>query len=219
MGLETRLLQPMFGRKPLRTVTTWDAAINKIADKFQSCIDKYGRDSIAFYVSGQLLTEDYYVVNKFVKGYLGTANIDTNSRLCMSSAVAGHKRSFGEDIVPASYEDFEHADMVVLVGSNTAWCHPVLYQRIMQAKSHNPDMFVVVIDPRFTSTCEQADLHLPILPGQDVALFNGLFQYLYQNGHADQVLWMPILKVCKRFWQVVSKKRILPMLPNAVVFL
>ncbi|MGU7808080.1 molybdopterin-dependent oxidoreductase, partial [Escherichia coli] len=106
--------QPMFGRKPLRTVTTWDAAINKIADKFQSCIDKYGRDSIAFYVSGQLLTEDYYVVNKFVKGYLGTANIDTNSRLCMSSAVAGHKRSFGEDIVPASYEDFEHADMVVL---------------------------------------------------------------------------------------------------------
>lgn len=187
MGLETRLLQPMFGRKPLRTVTTWDAAINKIADKFQSCIDKYGRDSIAFYVSGQLLTEDYYVVNKFVKGYLGTANIDTNSRLCMSSAVAGHKRSFGEDIVPASYEDFEHADMVVLVGSNTAWCHPVLYQRIMQAKSHNPDMFVVVIDPRFTSTCEQADLHLPILPGQDVALFNGLFQYLYQNGHADQV--------------------------------
>lgn len=93
----------------------------------------------------------------------------------MSSAVAGHKRSFGEDIVPASYEDFEHADMVVLVGSNTAWCHPVLYQRIMQAKSHNPDMFVVVIDPRFTSTCEQADLHLPILPGQDVALFNGLF--------------------------------------------
>lgn len=186
LGLETRLLQPMFGRKPHRTVTTWDAAINKIADKFQSCIDKYGRDSIAFYVSGQLLTEDYYVVNKFVKGYLGTANIDTNSRLCMSSAVAGHKRSFGEDIVPASYEDFEHADMVVLVGSNTAWCHPVLYQRIMQAKSHNPDMFVVVIDPRFTSTCEQADLHLPILPGQDVALFNGLFQYLYQNGHADQ---------------------------------
>jgi assimilatory nitrate reductase catalytic subunit len=186
LGLETRVLQPMMGRKSHRSVTTWDDAIDKIADKFQSCIDKYGRDSIAFYVSGQLLTEDYYVVNKFVKGYLGTANIDTNSRLCMSSAVAGHKRSFGEDLVPASYEDFEHADMVVLVGSNTAWCHPVLYQRIMQAKSQNPDMFVVVIDPRFTSTCEQADLHLPILPGQDVALFNGLFQYLYQNGHADQ---------------------------------
>ncbi|MCU4488900.1 nitrate reductase [Acinetobacter ursingii] len=185
LGLETRVLEPMLGRKDHRQVTPWEAAIEKIATQFQHCIDQYGRDSIAFYVSGQLLTEDYYVVNKFVKGYLGTANIDTNSRLCMSSAVAAHKRAFGEDIVPASYEDFEHTDMVVLVGSNTAWCHPVLYQRIMQAKSQNPDLFVVVVDPRFTSTCEQADLHLPILPGQDVALFNGLFQHLYQNNHVD----------------------------------
>ena len=185
LGLETRVLEPMLGRKDHRQVTIWEAAIEKIATQFQHCIDQYGRDSIAFYVSGQLLTEDYYVVNKFVKGYLGTANIDTNSRLCMSSAVAAHKRAFGEDIVPASYEDFEHTDMVVLVGSNTAWCHPVLYQRIMQAKSQNPDLFVVVVDPRFTSTCEQADLHLPILPGQDVALFNGLFQHLYQNNHVD----------------------------------
>ncbi|HCO06968.1 MAG TPA: nitrate reductase [Acinetobacter ursingii] len=185
LGLETRVLEPMLGRNNHRQVTTWEAAIEKIATQFQHCIDQYGRDSIAFYVSGQLLTEDYYVVNKFVKGYLGTANIDTNSRLCMSSAVAAHKRAFGEDIVPASYEDFEHTDMVVLVGSNTAWCHPVLYQRIMQAKSKNPDLFVVVVDPRFTSTCEQADLHLPILPGQDVALFNGLFQHLYQNNHVD----------------------------------
>ncbi len=158
--------------------------LDLIANKFQQCIlINTGRDSIAFYVSGQLLTEDYYVVNKFVKGYFGTANIDTNSRLCMSSAVAAHKRAFGEDIVPASYEDFEHTDMVVLVGSNTAWCHPVLYQRIMQAKEQR-DLFVVVIDPRFTSTCEAADLHLPILPGQDVTLFNGLLQYLSQNGHA-----------------------------------
>lgn len=185
LGLETRVLEPMLGRKDHRQVTPWEAAIEKIATQFQHCIDQYGRDSIAFYVSGQLLTEDYYVVNKFVKGYLGTANIDTNSRLCMSSAVAAHKRAFGEDIVPASYEDFEHTDMVVLVGSNTAWCHPVLYQRIMQAKSQNPDLFVVVVDPRFTSTCEQADLHLPILPGQDVALFNGLFQHLYQNNLVD----------------------------------
>ncbi|WP_336936910.1 molybdopterin-dependent oxidoreductase [Acinetobacter modestus] len=185
LGLETRVLNPMMGRKNHRNVTTWDVAIDKIATQFQACIEQYGPESVAFYVSGQLLTEDYYVVNKFVKGYLGTANIDTNSRLCMSSAVAAHKRSFGEDIVPASYEDFEHADMVVLVGSNTAWCHPVLYQRIMQAKSQNPNLFVVVVDPRFTSTCEQADLHLPILPGQDVALFKGLLQYLYQHGYAD----------------------------------
>lgn len=184
LGLETRLLEPMLGRKSTRQSATWDTAILTIAEKFQQCIDQYGRDSIGFYVSGQLLTEDYYVVNKFVKGYLGTANIDTNSRLCMSSAVAAHKRAFGEDIVPASYEDFEQTDMVVLVGSNTAWCHPVLYQRIMQAKEQR-NLYVVVVDPRFTSTCEAADLHLPILPGQDVALFNGLLQYLSQNGHAD----------------------------------
>lgn len=177
LGLKTRLLHPITGRKEQRQISTWDHAISSIANKFQQCIDQYGRDSIAFYVSGQLLTEDYYVVNKFVKGYLGTANIDTNSRLCMSSAVAAHKRAFGEDLVPASYTDFEQTEMVVLVGSNTAWCHPVLYQRIMKAKEER-DLFVVVIAPRFTATCEAADLHLPILPGQDVALFNGLLQYL-----------------------------------------
>lgn len=198
IGLETRVLHPMLGRKvdseniytDTRQSTDWDTATNLIANKFQQFIDQYGAESIAFYVSGQLLTEDYYVVNKFVKGYLGTANIDTNSRLCMSSAVAAHKRAFGEDLVPASYRDFEHTDMVVLVGSNTAWCHPVLYQRIMQAKERrqqkkHSNLFVVVIDPRFTATCEAADLHLPILPGQDVALFNGLLQYLHQNGHID----------------------------------
>lgn len=185
LGLETRLLHPMLGRKDQREVTDWNTATSTIAHKFQQYIEQYGRDSIAFYVSGQLLTEDYYVVNKFVKGYLGTANIDTNSRLCMSSAVAAHKRAFGEDLVPASYEDFEYTDMVVLVGSNTVWCHPVLYQRIMKAREQR-DLFVVVIDPRFTSTCEAADLHLPILPGQDVALFNGLLQYLYQHGDVDQ---------------------------------
>ncbi|RKG39980.1 nitrate reductase [Acinetobacter rongchengensis] len=193
IGLETRVLHPMLGRKAHsetkaltthRTQTDWDTATDLIANKFQHFIDQYGRDSIAFYVSGQLLTEDYYVVNKFVKGYLGTANIDTNSRLCMSSAVAAHKRAFGEDLVPASYQDFEHTEMVVLVGSNTAWCHPVLYQRIMQAKEKR-DLFVVVIDPRFTATCEAADLHLPILIGQDVRLFNGLLQYLHQNDYVD----------------------------------
>ena len=192
IGLETRVLHPMLGRKVdaeyayayTRQQTDWETATDLIAHKFQHYMNEYGRDSIAFYVSGQLLTEDYYVVNKFVKGYLGTANIDTNSRLCMSSAVAAHKRAFGEDLVPASYEDFEHTDMVVLVGSNTAWCHPVLYQRIMQAKEER-NLFVVVIDPRFTATCEAADLHLPILIGQDVSLFNGLVQYLYQHGHVD----------------------------------
>lgn len=185
LGHENRVLEPMLGRKTERQSTTWNEAIEQIAAQFQHCIDQYGRDSIAFYVSGQLLTEDYYVVNKLVKGYLGHANIDTNSRLCMSSAVAAHQRAFGEDIVAASYSDFEQTEMVVLVGSNTAWCHPVLYQRIMQAKAER-DLFVVVIDPRFTSSCEAADLHLPILPGQDTVLFNGLLQYLVEHGYADQ---------------------------------
>ena len=184
LGLESRVLHPMLGRKQVRFQSNWDTATTTIANKFQHIINEHGPESIGFYVSGQLLTEDYYVVNKFVKGYLGTANIDTNSRLCMSSAVAAHKRAFGEDLVPASYEDFEHTEMVVLVGSNTAWCHPVLYQRIMQAKESR-GLYVVVIDPRFTATCESADLHLPILPGQDVALFNGLIQHLEQNGYSD----------------------------------
>ncbi|MCF8999189.1 nitrate reductase [Acinetobacter nectaris] len=184
IGLSSRLLQPQVGRHLQRVETSWQHAIEQVSEKFKDCIEKYGAESIAFYVSGQLLTEDYYVVNKFVKGYLGTANIDTNSRLCMSSAVAAHKRSFGEDIVPASYIDFEYTEMVILVGSNTAWCHPILYQRIMQAKQHR-DVFVVVIDPRFTATCESADLHLPILPGQDVCLFNGLLQYLVKHGYQD----------------------------------
>ena len=174
----------MLGRKQVRFQSNWDTATTTIANKFQHIINEHGPESIGFYVSGQLLTEDYYVVNKFVKGYLVTVNIDTNSLLCISSAVAAHKRAFGEDLVPASYEDFEHTEMVVLVGSNTAWCHPVLYQRIMQAKESR-GLYVVVIDPRFTATCESADLHLPILPGQDVALFNGLIQHLEQNGYSD----------------------------------
>lgn len=185
VGMAHRLIEPKVGRDEAAKTTTWDTATDLIAEKFADLIARYGRDSIAFYVSGQLLTEDYYVVNKFVKGYLGTANIDTNSRLCMSSAVAAHKRAFGEDIVAGNYQDFEHAELIVLVGSNTAWCHPILFQRIMNAKANNENLKVVVIDPRFTATCEQADLHLPILIGQDVCLFNGLLQFLYQNGHAN----------------------------------
>ena len=125
----------------------------------------HGPDAVAFYVSGQLLTEDYYVANKLMKGFIGSANIDTNSRLCMSSAVAAHKRAFGEDLVPVTYEDLELADLIVLVGSNTAWCHPVLFQRIVKAKQQRPALRVVVIDPRRTPTCDIADLHLPLRAG------------------------------------------------------
>src|SRR5436853_511298 len=124
--------------------------------------------------AGQLLTEDYYAANKLIKGFLGTANIDTNSRLCMASSVAGHKRAFGSDTVPGLYEDLELADLVVLVGSNLAWCHPVLFQRLEAAKRARPAMRIVVVDPRRTETCDIADLHLGLRPGSDVALFNAL---------------------------------------------
>ena len=139
----------------------------------QACIDEHGPDSVAFYVSGQLLTEDYYVANKLMKGFVGSGNIDTNSRLCMASAVAAHNRAFGEDIVPCTYDDLDHADVILLVGSNTAWCHPVIWQRIERAREANGTK-LVVIDPRRTETAERADLHIPIKPDGDVALFDAL---------------------------------------------
>ncbi|HWL62027.1 MAG TPA: molybdopterin-dependent oxidoreductase [Steroidobacteraceae bacterium] len=164
--------------------TSLDVALDAVAARLKDCITTHGPDSVAFYVSGQLLTEDYYVANKLVKGYIGTANIDTNSRLCMASAVAGHVRAFGEDVVPAEYTDLEQADLVVLVGSNLAWCHPVLMQRILAAREQRP-MQLVVIDPRRTATCDGADLHLPLRSGTDVMLFNGLLSWLADNGHVD----------------------------------
>ncbi len=155
-----------------------------MAEKFSEAIRDHGPDSVAFYVSGQLLTEDYYVANKLMKGFIGSANIDTNSRLCMASAVAGHKRAFGADIVPCSYTDLEEADLVVLVGSNLAWCHPVLFLRLLAARQTR-ETRLVVIDPRRTVTADEADLHLAIKPGSDVALFNGLFADLYRRGAFD----------------------------------
>lgn len=182
MGLHGRLLHPEINGQR----QTWNHALNHVAAGFRQIIDRHGPDAVAFYVSGQMLTEDYYVANKLMKGYLGSANIDTNSRLCMSSAVAGHKRAFGEDLVPCTYDDLETADLVVLVGSNTAWCHPILYQRLVAARSARPGTRLVVIDPRRTPTCDDADLHLPIKPGTDVWLFNGLLQYLARHGLVDR---------------------------------
>ncbi|WP_250440533.1 nitrate reductase [Caballeronia sp. AZ1_KS37] len=187
IGLEGRLLNPKLRdrRSGALTDASWDDAIGTVASGFSRIIAEHGPDAVAFYVSGQLLTEDYYVANKLMKGYIGSANIDTNSRLCMSSSVAGHKRAFGEDLVPMSYEDLELADLVVLVGSNTAWCHPILFQRIVKMKEKRPEMKIVVIDPRYTATCEMADLHLPLKPGSDVALFNGLLAFLAEHGAID----------------------------------
>ncbi len=181
-GLEGRLLSPR-----VRGVeVAWDVALDAVAQGFRRSIEQHGADSVAFYVSGQLLTEDYYVANKLMKGFIGSANIDTNSRLCMSSAVAAHKRAFGEDLVPTTYEDLELADLIVLVGSNTAWCHPVLHQRILKAKERRPSLRLVVIDPRRTPTCDMADLHLPLRAGTDVALFNGLLSWLARHQRVDR---------------------------------
>jgi assimilatory nitrate reductase catalytic subunit len=180
IGLEQRQLYPLIDGER----AGWDEAIAKVAEGFRETIAAHGSESVAFYVSGQLLTEDYYVANKLMKGFIGTANIDTNSRLCMASAVAGHKRAFGADIVPCSYSDLEAADLIVLVGSNLAWCHPVLFQRIQAERQKRP-LKLVVIDPRRTATAEEADLHLALKPGSDVALFNGLLADLYRRGEID----------------------------------
>ena len=178
LGLGDRLLHPEIdGRR-----VSWETALDTVASGLRETIARHGPEAVAFYVSGQLLTEDYYAANKLAKGFLGTANIDTNSRLCMASSVAGHKRAFGSDTVPGRYEDFELADLVVLVGSNLAWCHPVLFQRLEAAKRARPDMKIVVIDPRRTETCGIADLHLALRPGSDVVLFNGLLASLQRRG-------------------------------------
>jgi assimilatory nitrate reductase catalytic subunit len=163
---------------------SWDTALDLIAARFSDTIAAHGPDSVAFYVSGQCLTEDYYVANKLMKGFIGSGNIDTNSRLCMASSVAGQVRAFGEDVVPGVYEDWDTADLVVLVGSNTAWCHPVLYQRLLAARAARGTR-IVVLDPRRTATAEDADLHLQLAPGSDVLLFNGLLAHLALRGAVD----------------------------------
>ncbi|MEM9277444.1 MAG: molybdopterin-dependent oxidoreductase [Pseudomonadota bacterium] len=182
VGLDGRLLFPEVDGKR----TDWDTALDHVADVFAKTIKEHGPDSVAFYVSGQILTEDYYVANKLMKGFIGSANIDTNSRLCMASSVAGHRKAFGTDTVPGTYEDLELADLIVLVGSNLAWCHPVLYQRIEAAKQVRPEMKVVLVDPRRTMTANIADVHLAIKPDGDTALFNGLLVNLAENGKLNQ---------------------------------
>lgn len=173
---QARALYPemRFVRDAERERASWDGTLDYIARQFAETIREHGPDSVAFYISGQLLTEDYYVFNKLAKGLIGTNNIDTNSRLCMSSAVAGYKQTLGADAPPACYEDIEHAEVIFIVGSNTAYAHPVLYRRIEDARKKNPQLKIIVADPRRTDTAREADLFLPILPGTDVALFNGM---------------------------------------------
>ncbi|MGQ3902333.1 nitrate reductase [Mixta calida] len=177
-----RLLWPLVaGRR-----VPWERALDEVAQRLRAIIAQHGPDAVAFYASGQLLTEDYYVANKLMKGFIGSGNIDTNSRLCMASAVSGYKRALGADAVPCCYDDFDRADLIVLMGSNAAWTHPVAFQRLVQAKRLNPALRVVVIDPRRSASCDLADLHLPLTPGSDGALCNGLLRWLEVHGGGDK---------------------------------
>ncbi len=181
LSLDGRLLHPEIGGERVG----WDEALDLVASRFSDTVAEHGPEAVAIYGSGQLLTEDYYVANKLMKGFVGSANIDTNSRLCMASSVAGHKRAFGSDTVPGNYEDLELADLIILVGSNLSWCHPVLYQRIIAAKAQRPQMKLVLVDPRRTTTADQADLHLAIKPDGDTALFVGLLKSLAERNALD----------------------------------
>lgn len=172
-------------REATRKRVSWDESLDYLTEKFAQTIEEHGPDSVAFYISGQLMTEDYYVFNKLAKGLIGTNNLDTNSRLCMSSAVTGYKATLGSDAPPACYEDIDHTDCLFIAGSNTAFAHPIIFRRIEDAKAKNPNLKIIVVDPRRTDTAQAADLHLAILPGTDVALFNGMLHVMLWEGLLD----------------------------------
>jgi assimilatory nitrate reductase catalytic subunit len=203
LALDTRLLHPMRRRNGAFVRVDWDTALDEVAHGFRRIVERDGPDAVAFYLSGQLLTEDYYVANKLMKGFIGSANVDTNSRLCMASSVAGHKRAFGSDTVPGLYEDLDQADLVILTGSNAAWCHPVLFQRL-QKNRRERGAKLVVVDPRYTATAQEADLHLPIKPGMDAALFAGLLVHLAESGKLDRSY---ILRHTEDFEDVLQRAR------------
>lgn len=186
LGLGSRVLHPL-KRNAAGSYhrVGWSEALDAVATGLQSIAAEHGPEAVAFYLSGQLLTEDYYVANKLAKGFIGTPHVDTNSRLCMSSTVAAQRRVLGSDTVPGAYEDFDSADLIVLVGSNTAWCHPILFRR-MQDNRRERGARLVVLDPRVTATAEDADLVLPLKPGSDAALFAGLLVHLADRGLVDR---------------------------------
>ena len=184
---QTRLLQPLqrLQRHGPTQPISWDGALDLAAQRLASTITQHGPDAVGFYISGQLLTEDYVVFNKLAKGLIGSNNIDSNSRLCMSSAVVGYKQSLGMDAPPCCYDDVNHAGTIFIVGANPAYAHPVLFRRIEEARRANPNLKIIVADPRRTDTATQADLHLPILPGTDVMLFNGMLHLMLWEGWVD----------------------------------
>jgi ferredoxin-nitrate reductase len=187
MDQSDRLLYPemRYNKNMQRQRVSWDTALDRTVAVFKTLIQKYGPESVAFYASGQCLTEEYYVINKLMKGFIGSNNIDTNSRLCMSSAVAAYKMSLGEDSVPVSYDDIELADCIFVAGANPAWCHPIIWRRIEAAKAANPDLKIIVSDPRKTQTCSYANVHLQLKPGTDVVLHHAIGRLLIENGDID----------------------------------
>ncbi len=205
-----RLLYPMMrSAKHLpHEKVSWDKALNRAAAVFTSLIKRFGPDSVGFYVSGQLLTEEYYIVNKLTKGFLQTNNIDTNSRLCMSSAVVGYKKALGEDSVPVSYEDIELADCFFITGANPAWCHPIIFRRIEAHKEANPDVKIVVADPRKTQTCALADLHLQLKPGTDITLYHAIAREIIENGWVDENFILDHTDGYQAFVEKVSQKTV-----------
>ncbi|PKP29056.1 MAG: NAD(P)H-nitrite reductase, partial [Bacteroidetes bacterium HGW-Bacteroidetes-18] len=182
-----RILYPemKWSRNHPMTRVSWDTALDRASAVFKSIREKHGPDSVAFYISGQCLTEEYYIANKLTKGFLGTNNIDTNSRLCMSSAVVGYKKSLGDDSVPICYDDIELADCFLIAGANPAWCHPILFRRIEKHKLENPNVKIIVVDPRKTQTTSIADLHLQINPGTDVILYNAIARRLFDRNNVN----------------------------------
>lgn len=205
-----RLLYPemRYSRNQPRQRVSWDVALERTAAVFKTLINKYGRDSVAFYASGQCLTEEYYVVNKLIKGFIGSNNIDTNSRLCMSSAVVGYKMSLGEDSMPVSYDDLELADAVFVAGGNPAWCHPILWRRIEAAKEKNPEIKIIVSDPRRTQTCSIADIHLQVNPGTDITLHHAIGRCLIESGKIDFAFINHSTEGFEKYRQTVFEKSV-----------
>ncbi|TWF35879.1 ferredoxin-nitrate reductase [Chitinophaga polysaccharea] len=187
MDTSDRLLYPemRYHRDLPRKRVSWDQALERTAAVFAAIIKQHGPDAVAFYASGQCLTEEYYVVNKLIKGFIGSNNIDTNSRLCMSSAVAAYKMALGEDAVPGTYDDIEQADCIFVAGANPAWCHPILWRRVEAARAANPAMKIIVSDPRITQSCAIADLHLQVNPGTDIVLHHAIGRALITAGHTN----------------------------------
>ncbi|MEO5893168.1 MAG: molybdopterin-dependent oxidoreductase [Ferruginibacter sp.] len=205
-----RLLYPemRYAKNQPRQRVSWDTALERTAVVFKTLIQKYGPDSVAFYASGQCLTEEYYVVNKLIKGFIGSNNIDTNSRLCMSSAVTAYKMSLGEDSVPVSYDDLEIADCIFVAGANPAWCHPVLWRRIEMAREKNPNVKIIVSDPRKTQTCSIADIHLQLNPGTDITLHHAIGRCLIEDGKIDVAFLLDHTEGFERYRDIVFERSV-----------